>query len=118
MTEITMRLPLELANSIYKFVGKSPTAKIIREHLEKKNEPCECDMCGVEISINQNSLFLNAKFGQCEVCYVQENPHFDTMIGRVCEICNVELRLYNWCKIYGASGGGEYCLECYIQLGE
>jgi len=110
MTEITMRLPLELANAIYSFVGKSPTAKIIRGHIERKNDMCICDLCKEE---------TNAKYympcGQCDMCYVSENPEKDTGLGRECETCLEELHMYKWCKITGPNGG-EYCMDCYQQM--
>lgn len=110
MTEITMRLPLELANAIYSFVGKSPTAKIIREHFDLGSGiHCECDLCG-EID--------DCEAGQCEECYIKENPQLDTGLGRGCETCHEELKMYKWCRIYGANGGGEFCLDCYSQQSE
>ena len=110
MTEITMRLPIELANAIYSFVGKSPTAKIIRQHLEKKNSTCVCDLCKEETE----QKYYMSYAGQCDMCYISENPHLDTGLGRDCDTCLHELRMYNWCRIVGPNGG-EYCMSCYYQ---
>lgn len=106
-----MRLPLEIANAIYSFVGKSPTAKIIRQHLEKK-ETCICDLCQEET----HAKYYMSYVGQCDMCYVKENPT-DTGLGRDCDVCREELHMYKWCKIVGRNGG-EYCIDCYTQLDE
>jgi hypothetical protein len=112
MTEMTMRLPLELANSIYKFVGKSPTAKIIREHLRKK-EACICDICNEETESKYFMVYAN----QCDMCYVNKHPHRNTGLGRECDVCRQELHMYKWCKITGINGG-EFCIDCYSQMDE
>jgi hypothetical protein len=112
MTEITMRLPLEIANAIYMFVGKSPTAKIIREHLEKK-EACICDICQEETDPKYFLPYAN----KCDMCYVYKNPHLDTGLGRDCDVCRQELHMYKWCKITGLDGG-EFCIDCYSQREE
>jgi len=110
MTAITMRLPLELANAIYSFVGKSPTAKIIREHFELGKQ-CECDLCGDF----EDTKYYIKEVNQCEMCYIKENPQLDTGLGRGCDVCHQELHMYKWCRIYGANGVGEFCLDCYSQ---
>lgn len=112
MTEITMRLPIEIANAIYTFVGKSPTAIIIRKHLEKK-EACICDLCQEETE----AKYYMPYDGKCDMCYVKENPNLDTGLGRDCDICSDELHMYKWCKITG-SNGGEYCIDCYSRMDE
>ena len=110
METITMRLPLELANAIYSFVGKSPTAQIIRKHFDMGigGFHCECDLCG---DIDDAKYFVK-EAGQCEMCYIKENPNLETGLGRHCDICRGELKMYKWCRIYGDSGG-EFCLDCY-----
>jgi len=110
MTEITMRLPIEIANAIYSFVGKSPTAKIIRQHL-KKTEACICDLCLEETEAKYFMSYAN----KCDMCYVRENSEQDTGLGRGCDTCLKELHMYKWCKISG-QGGGEYCIECYQEM--
>jgi hypothetical protein len=107
MTEITMRLPIELANAIYTFVGRSPVAEIIKAHLEKK-EGCICDLCNEDTDPKHYLAYAN----KCEMCYISENPHLNTGLGRNCDTCNEELHMYKWAKISGIDGG-EYCMDCY-----
>lgn len=108
MTTITMRLPIELANAIYSFVGKSPVATIIKDHFEKGGRQCECDLCG---DFEDEKYYMD-EARQCEMCYVKENPHLDTGLGRNCDVCQQELRMYKWVRIYGDTGG-EFCMDCY-----
>ncbi len=113
MNPIFENLPFELLNEIYSFVGKHKTAIMIEEYFAELEEEESCRNCGSYDGLKNK----NDYDGLCEYCYVNENPHFDIGIGRNCNICNNELQMYRWCKIYGNTGG-EYCLDCYNSLEE
>ena len=116
MTDIVKRLPVELSNLIYSFVGKHPVAEIIEEHFEEdEEEEMICSCCNVEVGDIRRVYYQYDR--RCERCYILENPQLDTGIGRNCDTCNHELRMYRWCKVYGNSGG-EYCTDCFNQQEE
>jgi hypothetical protein len=114
MTDIVKRLPVELSNLIYSFVGKHPVAEIIEEHFDEEEEMV-CNRCDHEKLMTTKDYIQYD--GMCERCYILENPQLDTGIGRNCDTCNHELRMYRWCKVYGNSGG-EYCTDCFNQQEE
>lgn len=116
MTELIARLPIELANMCYSYMGKHPLAEIVKDYWDWKLNETEyimCEDCNGEIEEN-GSYNYN---GKCECCYIRANPQLDTRNGRFCDYCGDELRMYNWCKIYG-NNGGEYCMDCYNHLEE
>jgi hypothetical protein len=76
MTEIVERLPFELANIIYSYVGMHPVAQLIQDKLDEDmiSEMCiECRMyvAGNETRFEAIGRDWNCYDGKCEYCYAE-----------------------------------------------
>jgi hypothetical protein len=95
MTEIAKRLPFELANAIYSFVGIHPVAQLIKNHFEREDEEA-CTKC---------RMYEKYDDGYCEYCYAE-------VLGTVVYTC---AECYDKTFTYGRhnnTDGGLYCDGC------
>jgi hypothetical protein len=100
MTELINRLPVELANMIYSYVGMHPVAQLIEDKLIADKEKTICKECycfGAEEDYD----------GMCEYCYAEE---LGVIVYR-CEDCSEK------CFEYGRfenTDDGLFCEACYM----
>ena len=100
MTEIVERLPLELANIIYMFVGKHPVAQLIEDKLIEDKEKSYCNECGMYVA-------GECYEGVCEYCYAEQLG----VIVYKCDDCSEK------CFEYGRfenTDDGLFCGACYM----
>lgn len=100
MTEITERLPIELANMIYSYLGVSPTAKIIEEHFEDKDEKLFCNECGMHGAEEDYD-------GMCEYCYAELGGVFVYK----CDDCSA--KGFEYGGYFENTDAGLFCNACF-----
>jgi hypothetical protein len=111
--EISQRLPNELSNLIYSYMGTSPSAKLIADfHQHGVNTISFCEGCHEY----DDSKYFIREVGRCEDC-CKKDPTFHTGLGRLCDMCNEELHICKWTRLYG-SDAGTYCIDCSLNVGE
>lgn len=73
MTELLNRLPIELNNLVFSFVGKHPVAKLLEEHWEANDTEILCRYCDLYIAGNHTKYIsdYNAYGGRCEYCWCE-----------------------------------------------
>lgn len=108
MNDLLGKLPFELANHCYSFIGTHPNALRIKTYFEEFNQYLEdldncCNNCLTTITYYPNTE-ITAKFkGLCESCYMSRFyaslEYKDLKLGRCCSVCNDELSLYNWISV-------------------
>ena len=101
MTEIAKRLPFELTNFIYTFVGIHPVAQLIKDHFEEDEEDL-CDNCGKYEKLTH----CDNEDGYCEYCYAEYV--FGTDIY-TCAECGDKTFTYGR---HNNTEGGLYCDGC------
>jgi hypothetical protein len=111
MTEIINRLPNELANIIYSYVGMHPVAKIIDAKLNEDFEEfcikCKIYLAGEEEKFEYWGRDWNCYDGKCEYCYAEE---FGTEIFTCVECCE---KSFECGTNYTNTENGLYCTNCY-----
>lgn len=77
MTELLERLPFELANIVYSYVGEHPTATILKEYMDEQFEDAhefcvECDMY-LSVYMSNPDMYVKDNWeGCCEYCYAEK----------------------------------------------
>jgi hypothetical protein len=88
MTDFIGKLPFELSNIIYSFVGEHPTAVIMKEYMEEQfvSEFCvECEMYVSEYTNNIETTCKDYWNGKCEYCYSEELGQYVYTCDECCE---------------------------------
>jgi hypothetical protein len=110
MTEITERLPFELANIIYSYVGTHPVAQLIEDKMNEEmiSEFCtECDLyLAGEAKYADFGRDWNCYDGMCEYCYGEEHG-IDVY---TCVECGTKTFKYGE---HENTEEGMFCEECY-----
>jgi hypothetical protein len=106
MTEIINRLPVELANMIYSYVGMHPVAQLIEDYLKEDADEMEwCEECGL---VHFSNRSVNEMYdGLCEYCYAERLG----VIVYKCDDCTQK------CYEYGRfenTEEGLFCEACYM----
>jgi hypothetical protein len=111
MTTICDKLPFELANIIYSYLGEHPVAKLVREEEENNNEfCCECEQYVAEKDNFNRNIYIcnNTKLGMCEYCYGE------TQLGVEVHTCvDCGEKTYEWTKFNNTEEDGLFCGSCY-----
>jgi hypothetical protein len=112
MTEIAERLPIELANMIYSYLGVHPVAQIIEDKINEEmiSEFCvECRMylAGEDTRLENTWIGRdwNCYDGKCEYCYAEE---LGEEVYTCAECCD---KTYTYGK-HNNTGGGLFCDGC------
>lgn len=111
MTEIIDKLPNELANIVYSYVGKSDTAKMIQKYLlwkEVEETSCYCFHCGNDFDIKLDTIYEEANGHViCEYCYAEE-------LGEdVYTCCKCNDKTYTFGKFNNTEEDRLFCNCCY-----
>ena len=78
-----------------------------------KNNCIECK-CKLNTDENENiykSVREDGYDGMCVHCFIEKHQNLNMTIGRFCNECGDELRMYKWVAVYGIKHK-EYCLDC------
>jgi hypothetical protein len=111
MTEITERLPFELANIIYSYVGTHPVAKLIEDKLNEEMISEFCVECRMYVAGNQSRFEAigrdwNCYDGKCEYCYAES---LGTEVY-TCDDCGEKCYKYG---VFENTDDGLFCGACY-----
>jgi hypothetical protein len=108
MSAICEKLPFELANIVYSYLGEHPVAKLIREEDEKpKNEFCDkCSLYVADKDKNGKCVYIVVDEGYCEYCYSEE-------LGIDVYTCNeCCCKTFDWTD-FNNTEEGLFCNNCY-----
>ena len=116
MTDICEKLPIELANIVYSFLGEHPVAKLVREDDENQNEfCCNCDLYLAEKDEEKKHFYKNkyicskSKKGLCEYCYGENELGVEV---HTCVDCGN--KSFEWTDKFINTEDGLYCrMGCY-----
>jgi hypothetical protein len=111
MTEIATKLPIELANNVYSFLGEHPVAKLIREDDENQNEfCCECEVYVADKDRFERNIYICSKTnkGLCEYCHAEE-------LGIEVHSCdNCSCKTFEYLE-YNNTEVGLFCNDCLAE---
>jgi len=114
MTEICEKLPFEIANIVYSYLGEHPVAKLIKENEETlRNQNEFCDDCNL-YTAKKNDFWKNiyicskTKEGLCEFCYGENELGIEVFS---CVECGE--KTYEWTDFNNTEEDGLFCRNCY-----
>jgi hypothetical protein len=111
MTAICEKLPIELANIVYSYLGEHPVATIIRECDENQNEFCDwCEQYTAVKDTFQRNIYVchKTKKGFCEYCY---GHLYLGVEHHTCVECGE--KSYEWTDFNNTEEDGLFCGDCY-----
>lgn len=111
MSDICEKLPFEIANIIYSYLGEHPIAKLLKEVEENNNEfCCDCGHYTAEKDVFERNIYIcnNTKLGLCEYCYGENQLGIEVF---TCVEC-VE-KTYEWTNFNNTEEDGLFCGSCY-----
>jgi hypothetical protein len=124
MADIVEKLPTELANIVYSYLGKSDTAVIMEEYFFWKEEhewnyltckKCKCSRRDTsdDYILHVDMMFHEFKYGEdwvklCEYCYAEEFGEQDVY---TCCKCNNKTHIFG--DFNNTEEDGLFCNYCY-----